>query len=82
MYLLQAEIRVAREELSNNKAPGHSRIQKEDFELAKDTLDDLFQEFANKICETGIWPEAMKYQVVCPLPKNSKKRDISHSSKP
>ena len=62
--------------MSNKKAPGASQIRKEDFEIAGDTLDNLVRVLSDKICMSGIWPEVMKTQIVCPLPKNPSKKDI------
>ena len=71
----KTEVRIAREEMSNNKAPEHSRIKKEDFEISRDTIDELVVKLVNKISEQGKWPNSLKKQVVYPLVKDSKQKD-------
>ena len=63
------QTRIARESLSNNKAPGLSRISKEDLEMGGDKMDELVAKLANIISESGKWPDILKKEVVFPLPK-------------
>ena len=70
-----SEVKIAREQMSDKKAPGQSRVAKEDFETAGQELDVLVQTLANKICKTGKWPKVLKTQVVCPLLKKPEKKD-------
>ena len=70
-----SEVKIAREQMSDKKAPGQSRVAKEDFETAGQELDVLVQTLANKICKTGKWPKVLKTQVVCPLLKKPEKKN-------
>ena len=42
-----SEVRITKEQLSNNKAPGPSGIKKEDMELATPEIEQLVLELAN-----------------------------------
>ena len=48
-----AEVRTTREDMSNNKAPGLSRIRKEDLEMGGGEKDALIGELADKITISG-----------------------------
>ena len=65
-----AEVRIAREDMSNNKAPGLSRLRKEDLEMGGEEMDALIKELADKIAISGEWPIAQKKGVICPFPKD------------
>ena len=71
-----AEARIAREDLANNKAPGLSRTRKEDLEMGGDAMDVLVTELADKIALSGDWPQTLKSNVVCPLPKEEEAADV------
>lgn len=75
------EARIAREDLSNNKTPGLSRIRKEDLAMGKDGMDALAAELANKVTTSGKWPEVLKKAVVCPLPKSNDVLDMIEEDK-
>ena len=63
------EVKIAKNELANNKAPGPSHITKEDLNIVREDIYPLIQTLANKICKTGVWPQTLKKANVCPLPK-------------
>ena len=71
-----AEIKIAKENLNYKKAPGPSHIQKEDLELGGIYMDELVKKLADKVCETGMWPEKLKEQIIRPLPKTKEKNLI------
>ena len=71
----EAEARVARAEMANNKAPGHSRLRKEDLEKGSCELDILVAQLATKTVKCGKWPQILKSGVTCPLPKKKGIRD-------
>ena len=75
------EARIAREDLSNNKTPGLSRIRKEDLAMGENGMDTLVAELANKVTTTGKWPEILKKAVVCPLPKSNEAIDMIEEDK-
>jgi len=62
--------------MSNNKAPGLSRLKKEDLEMGGECMDLLITELANKIALSGVWPDFLKSAIICPLPKDGGKLDI------
>lgn len=64
-----AEVRIARDDMSNNKAPGLSRIRKEDLEMGGEEMDALIGGLADKIATSGEWPKVQKKGVICPFPK-------------
>jgi hypothetical protein len=76
-----AEARVAREYMANNKAPGPSRIRKEDLEMGGDDMDKLVAELANKVALSGEWPKILKKQIVCPMPKEEEAVDVIEEDK-
>ena len=69
-----AEVRLAREEMANGKAPGLSRVRKEDLEIGGGEMDALVTHLANKIALGDQWP--MKSGIVCPTPKDSEVVDL------
>ena len=71
-----SEARIAREEMANNKAPGFSRIRKEDLEMGGDKMDTLVAQLADKITHSGQWPQTLKKGVTCPIPKDEEATDI------
>ena len=71
-----SEARIAREEMANDKAPGLSRIRKEDLEMGGDKMDTLVAQLADKITHSGQWPQTLKKGVTCPIPKDEEATDI------
>jgi hypothetical protein len=71
----EAEARVARAEMASNKAPGYSRLRKEDLEKGSCELDTLVAQLATKTAKCGKWPQILKSGVTCPLPKKKGIRD-------
>ena len=67
------EVRIAREQMYDGKAPGDSGICKEDFEIAGQDIDRLVQILANKMIEEQRWPSTLKKQVIIPLSKHHNK---------
>ena len=57
----ETEARIDREEMANNKAPGQSKICKEDLKLGGTLMGTAIKILANKICLTGDWPKDLKY---------------------
>jgi hypothetical protein len=55
--------------MANNKAPGPSRIRKEDLEMGGEQMDMLVAQLADKVTISGVWPSTLKKPIVCPLPK-------------
>ena len=49
----KSEARIAREDLSNNKAPGLSRIRKEDLEMGGEEMDNIMAALANEVSKSG-----------------------------
>jgi hypothetical protein len=70
-----AEARIAIEEMAN-KAPGLSRIRKEDLEIGGDEMNILVAQLADKIAHSGQWPQILKKGVTCPIPKDDEATDI------
>ena len=75
------EARIARQDLSNNKTPGLSRIRKEDLAMGEDGMDIIVAELANKVSTAVIWPETLNKSVVCPLPKDDDVIDMIEEDK-
>ena len=76
-----SEVRIAREEIASNKVPGPSRIRKEDFVIAVPEIDKLVRSLGNMIGATGEWPQAMKKQIVRPIPKDDQALDEINEDK-
>jgi len=71
-----SEARVAREEMSNNKAPGLSRTRKEDLEMGGEAMDALVAHLADKVALSGKWPQILKKGINCPVPKDGDATNI------
>jgi len=71
-----SEARIAREEMANNKAPGLTRIRKEDLEMGGTEMDKLMAQLADKVTLSGQYPQTLKKGVTCPIPKDSEATDI------
>ena len=71
------EVKIAKTELSNNKAPGPSNITKEDLDIVGEDIYPIIQFLANKICKTGVWPQTLKKANICPIPKGKQKDSIN-----
>jgi hypothetical protein len=69
------EVRTAREELSNGKAPGLSGIGKPELEMGGTDMDILVMELANKVAITGEWPQSLKTGANCPISKDDTTTD-------
>jgi hypothetical protein len=70
------EARIAREEMANNKAPGLSRIKKEDLDIGGHELDTIVAHLADKIVTEGEWPQVLKSEINCAIPKDSEATDL------
>ena len=68
-----SEVKIAKEQLSNNKAPGASGIKKEDLALASPEIEGLVLDLGNKIASTGEWAYPLKQQIIRPIPKKDDK---------
>ena len=71
-----AEARIAREEMSNNKSPGLSRVRKEDLDMGGAEMDTVAGKLADKIALEGLWPKVFKRGIICPIPKDSEAYDL------
>ncbi len=72
-----SEARIAREQMANNKAPGYSRIRKDDLELGGHEMDKLMANLGNKVVEAKTWPKVFKTNdIAIPIPKNQEAVDL------
>ena len=71
-----SEARIAREEMANNKAPGLSRIRKEDLDMGGQEIDTVVAILADKIALEGKWPQILKSGINCPIPKDADVVDL------
>ena len=76
-----SEARIARQDMANNKAPGPSRIRKEDLEMGGEQMDALVAALADIIAISGDWPNMLKKPIICPLPKEEEVVDMIEEDK-
>jgi len=72
-----SEARIAREQMSNNKAPGHSGIRKEDLEMGGIEMEKLMANLGDKVIHAKEWPKPFKTNGIdIPIPKDQKVVDM------
>ena len=72
-----SEARIAREQMSNNKAPGHSGIRKEDLEMGGIEMEKLMANLGDKVIHAKEWPKPFKTNGIdIPIPKDQEAVDM------